>query len=251
MAAALSFTHHVLLPVQAGFGFQNRCSSKHEHVLWYITDGALRVRLAEHQWHDLGPHSCVWFAPELPHSVETTAQQVFTAYSFRFQGKMPIRDHKLQVQAGATLPFIDALYRECLLDGLSDQQRLHALLYIIATSFDAPVSEQASSLSMQQRQQLAKYVQTHVQYKVQPADLAQHLGYSADYFSRLFKRSYGRSPKRWLMEQRVSMAQYHLRNSNLPMLEVAACCGYDDQNIFSRQFKQVMGCSPTAFRQQI
>ena len=47
------------------------------------------------------------------------------------------------------------------------------------------------------------------------------------------------------------MAQFHLRNSHMPMYAVAERCGYDDQNIFSRQFKQVMGCSPSVYRQHI
>ena len=251
MSSTPSFTHHVLLPVQPGFGFIDRQTDKQEHILWFITDGALRLRFGQEEWQDIGTHACVWFAPGLTHSVETTAKEGFTAYSFRFYGQFPITEHKLKTQAGAQLAFIDALYRECLLESVADPARLQALLYIIATSFDGPVAEQQSLMSTKQRQQLTQYVQQHVQHKVTPADLAAHLGYSADYFSRLFKRSYGRSPKRWLMEQRIAMAQFHLRNSHMPMYAVAERCGYDDQNIFSRQFKQVMGCSPSAYRQHI
>lgn len=250
MTTAITFTHHVLLPVQPGFGFVDRQLSKDEHVLWYVTDGAARLRFESGAWQDISVHSCVWFAPQLRHSVETNGRQPFTAYSFRFQARLPLNEHKVQCNAASQLPFIDALYNECLLESEANTERLASLLCLISTNFDSSAATPLLSLSHQQRQQLAQYVQRHIQHKVMPADLAAHLGYSADYFSRLFKRSYGRSPKRWLMEQRIALAQFHLRDAQMPMRMVAELCGYDDQNIFSRQFKQLMGCSPSAYRRQ-
>ena len=39
-----------------------------------------------------------------------------------------------------------------------------------------------------------------------------------------------------------------LRESDLSVKEIAAACGMDDQNYFSRVFKKRCGCSPSAYR---
>ena len=80
------------------------------------------------------------------------------------------------------------------------------------------------------------------------AELARHLRLSPDYFTRLFTRTYGQPPRRWLLEQRVRLAALRLAESRLNVSEVAAEFGYENVFLFSRQFRQVMGQSPSQYR---
>lgn len=81
-----------------------------------------------------------------------------------------------------------------------------------------------------------------------PADLARHLRLSPDYFTRLFTRGFGQPPRRWLLEQRIRLAALRLAESPLNVSEVAAEFGYDNVFLFSRQFRQVLGRSPSEHR---
>lgn len=71
---------------------------------------------------------------------------------------------------------------------------------------------------------------------------------SASHFLRAFKASTGRTPHQWLLMQRVEMARYYLRCTDLPLAEVAVACDFYDQSHFSRVFSQVVGSPPGAWR---
>jgi AraC-like DNA-binding protein len=218
--------------------------------LWYLTDGTIEVDCNAHV--TLGRGSLVWFPPGCVHSVQVSdRRRSFTCYSFRFAWHSPVPSQPLLIEhAQELLPFIDALYRETCQHLFIDQQRCLSLLYVIATH-RLQDSNADRSLNSIQRQALHQYVQRHIHLQLRPADLAQLLELTPDYFSRLFKRSFGKSPSRWLMEQRIAIAAYQLEHTSLPVAGIAENCSYTDQNIFSRQFKQVLGHSPTQHRRMV
>jgi AraC-like DNA-binding protein len=80
------------------------------------------------------------------------------------------------------------------------------------------------------------------------ADIAQQCGLSPAYFTTAFKRSTGKSPVAWLMEQRLQRAKELLRNSGQPLMEIALNCGFFDQSHFTRHFSKTVGTSPGSWR---
>lgn len=75
--------------------------------------------------------------------------------------------------------------------------------------------------------------------------LARKAGISKKYFTKLFKLQYGVTPKRFQLEQRMNYAKYILQDSDCSIKEIAAQVGYSDQYIFSKQFKKIIGSSPS------
>lgn len=71
---------------------------------------------------------------------------------------------------------------------------------------------------------------------------------SRSHFARAFKVSTGVSPFRWLSLQRIERAKVILLNSNLPIEQVAAACGFADASHFARAFQQAVGLAPGAWR---
>jgi len=84
---------------------------------------------------------------------------------------------------------------------------------------------------------------------LKPRDLARAAGLSLDYFSRVFHRSHGVSPRRWLVQQRLSYAVVLLQETPLRVGEIAQRLGYANAHLFSRQFSASFGRSPRSFRQ--
>jgi AraC-like DNA-binding protein len=64
----------------------------------------------------------------------------------------------------------------------------------------------------------------------------------------VFRRSFGVSPRRWLMQERIRLAARRLCDSTMSVSAIAQDFGYADVYPFSRQFKDVMGQSPLAYR---
>ncbi|MCW8274660.1 AraC family transcriptional regulator [Pseudomonas sp. PCH199] len=78
-------------------------------------------------------------------------------------------------------------------------------------------------------------------------ELATAVNLSPFHFARVFRRATGMPPHTWLMQQRIARARALLKGGCLP-LEVATQLGFADQSHLSRQFKQVYGVGPGAYR---
>ncbi|GGX21061.1 hypothetical protein GCM10007242_30290 [Pigmentiphaga litoralis] len=50
------------------------------------------------------------------------------------------------------------------------------------------------------------------------------------------------------MRARVDRAKEHLRQSDLPLSQIAAVCGFADQSHFTRVFTRLVGTGPATWR---
>ncbi|TPW64836.1 helix-turn-helix transcriptional regulator, partial [Schumannella sp. 10F1B-5-1] len=78
------------------------------------------------------------------------------------------------------------------------------------------------------------------------AEAARLLGTHPSHLVRVFSRSYGIPPHRYLTALRVDRARQLLR-AGLPAAEVAARAGFHDQAHMSRHFRRVLGAAPGTF----
>lgn len=82
------------------------------------------------------------------------------------------------------------------------------------------------------------------------SETAQMLGMSPCHFAHVFKRTTGFAPHQYLMARRVALAKSLLRETDLPITEIAHRVGYSNQSHFSTLFHRVSGTTPKTFRQQ-
>ena len=74
---------------------------------------------------------------------------------------------------------------------------------------------------------------------------------SENYLSRLVKQSTGRSVGSWINIVRIQRAKRLLSSTPLPVIDIAANIGIEDQSYFSRLFKKETGLTPSAFRKKM
>lgn len=67
--------------------------------------------------------------------------------------------------------------------------------------------------------------------------------------SDLFRRTFGASPSRYVMNLRIRRAQNLLLTTDRRISDIAAECGFDDPLYFSRAFRKRCSFSPRQFRQ--
>lgn len=80
--------------------------------------------------------------------------------------------------------------------------------------------------------------------------LASNLGYHRVYFSNMFKRYMGKSPKQYLYEVRMEQAQLLLSSTELTIEQIANSVGYSDPLYFSKHYQRWSGAAPTAYRKK-
>lgn len=78
--------------------------------------------------------------------------------------------------------------------------------------------------------------------------LAQVSAVSAAHFARSFKEAFGVPPHRYLLTRRIERATALLRDTDLPITEVAFRTGWNSLGTFGRVFRDVTGENPGSRR---
>jgi AraC-like DNA-binding protein len=78
--------------------------------------------------------------------------------------------------------------------------------------------------------------------------LASVRGVSQAHFARSFKQAFGVPPHRYLLTRRIERALALLRNTELPITEIAFETGWESLGTFGRTFRDITGDSPSAVR---
>lgn len=67
--------------------------------------------------------------------------------------------------------------------------------------------------------------------------------------TRQFRQATGTTPHKWLLTQRIALAQRLLETTTLPIDQVAASSGFGTSAAMRMQFQQTLDTSPAAYRQ--
>jgi AraC-like DNA-binding protein len=78
--------------------------------------------------------------------------------------------------------------------------------------------------------------------------LARSAHVSEAHFSRSFKSAFGETPHQYLLTRRIERAKALLRDSDLSITEVCLAVGLSSHGTFSRQFRRLVGVSPSEYR---
>lgn len=79
-------------------------------------------------------------------------------------------------------------------------------------------------------------------------DVARSVDLSLDRFERLCKRVFHLTPQQLLARARLDEATRLLRETNDDIASIAYACGYSDHSAFTRQFRAVVGLTPSGYR---
>jgi AraC-like DNA-binding protein len=96
---------------------------------------------------------------------------------------------------------------------------------------------------------VVRHLRANLSRPVPVREAAEIAGLSESHFSRVFHEEIGETFVSYARRIRCEAAAEMLRQTDLPVQEVAARCGYEDHSYFSRVFRKTMGRSPTQVRE--
>jgi len=96
--------------------------------------------------------------------------------------------------------------------------------------------------------EITKYMEENFAENITPAQLAEIFGYTAEHLCRKFKKAVGLPPMSYLKIYRLERAYALLKESDSPVSDIAAKCGFYDANYFTRSFKTHFGHPPTYYK---
>src|SRR5256712_3797297 len=95
---------------------------------------------------------------------------------------------------------------------------------------------------------VAQYVQDNLHRELRLAELSGLVHMSPYHFARLFRRSAGVSPHRFLVQRRIAQARALLVAQTLPIAEIARSVGFRTPSHFTTSFRRVTGITPSVYR---
>lgn len=111
------------------------------------------------------------------------------------------------------------------------------------------IKETSQGLTRQQVKQVTDFILAHLSQDLSLEALAQQAGFSSYHFARLFRQTMGESPHQFVLRQRVERAQHLLKETNVPLSQIAGESGFANQSHLTRIFKRHLGLTPRAYRQ--
>mgnify|MGYP001794852347 CR=1 FL=1 len=135
---------------------------------------------------------------------------------------------------------------EFYLDSLTNVLAVNLLRNHTASKPKLPIYQ--GGLPPRQLGQVLDYIDAYLDRNIKLADLAQLLDMSPFHFSRLFKQSIGMTPHQYLSQQRVGRAKQLLKQTDRLIIDIALECGFSSHSHLSKQFRQVTGITPKAYR---
>ena len=81
------------------------------------------------------------------------------------------------------------------------------------------------------------------------ASLAEVACVSEAHFIRRFRATFGETPHRYLQRRRVERAMFLLRETDRSVTDISLDVGFSSLGTFSRTFHEIVGQSPTAYRE--
>ena len=105
-------------------------------------------------------------------------------------------------------------------------------------------------LSPSQFRRALTFMHERISRTVMLSELAREAGLSVSYFSERFKSSTGVSPHQYLLRLRICKAKKLLEETESPVIDIAAECGFQTQQHFARIFRRLTRRSPTEYRRQ-
>lgn len=85
---------------------------------------------------------------------------------------------------------------------------------------------------------------------INASDMADAAGLSRSHFSREFKRTFGESPKQYLLNRRLERAAHLLRHTDWRVNEICLNVGLKSVGSFTTSFSKAFGVSPTEYRRK-
>lgn len=184
-----------------------------------MSEALLRPEISIEQCRETVSEVTIWLSKETD-ALETSAK-------IRIKRAMP--DAKTLENAGSKKEILQLFgdWVECWVENLSNQARMERHYAI---------------------RKIAAFVRDRLNGKISLKDAADHTFMNKSYLSTLFKNETGVTFSEYVLGQRMSKAAALLKDTDLPITDVAAAVGYPNFGYFGQVFRKVFGCSPSRFR---
>jgi AraC family transcriptional regulator len=137
------------------------------------------------------------------------------------------------------------LYADSLITALAAR-----LLYAVRSE-KASATSRISALPPRPLRRVLEHMRANLSANLDLATLAAETGYSRAHFLRTFRAATGQTPHRYLIELRLEKARALLASRPMPLIDIAAECGFSSHAHLTSAFRSRFGVSPSEYRREL
>ena len=97
---------------------------------------------------------------------------------------------------------------------------------------------------------IVDYIRSRLGHEITLTELADVAGLSPHYFLQIFRNTFGMTPHRYLLSERIKEAKDLLRRDHGSISEIGLDLGFSDQSHFTRTFRRLTGTTPRRFKKE-
>lgn len=204
--------------------------------------------------HAVGPGSAFLFQPGDAIAADQSGAQVVTNFFVHFRPQwlgrpVPLPERVLPVQDIWTLEALARVAADCARspDALGLEQARHLVMALLAQVWRERHRQPWRDADQAIHHQVRTF-ESAPPAKFNVTEAAAQAGLSRAHYNRRFRQITGTAPNDFVIRKRIERAGMLLRETTLPIKAIAVSLGYEDTGFFSRQFRRVAGCAPSALR---
>lgn len=158
------------------------------------------------------------------------------------------RDGYIEAMAARLLKCLepDSVRNGMYVESLTHQLALHLLSHYASPGIAA--DKFPTKLSQSKLRRAIQYIEENLHRELALADIAAALAISPGHFSHAFRHTVGLPPHQYVVQRRIERAKSLLRESDVPIGEVANRIGCSSAGNFSVLFQRATGMTPRDYR---
>lgn len=201
----------------------------------YLLERGKLVLIFPNQVHEFKCHgSC-------SHYLCIFSPKLVSAYSKRYSSKLPENN----------LFTADKQYIDAFLDLNPDDPifKVKGVLYSLCAVFDKSATYNEHSFEKDELLPIIfKFVEDSFASDCSLSALSRATSYNYEYLSKYFKERTGTTFTDYVNRFRINEACYIFQNSDYSILQTALDCGFDSLRSFNRNFKKILGITPSEYK---
>ncbi len=107
------------------------------------------------------------------------------------------------------------------------------------------------TLNPQAQARILEYIEDNLWHAIRLSELSELVQLTPFVFLRAFKHANGMPPHRFITMKRVARAKSLIKNTTLPLVEVAFQCGFSSQSHMTNVMRRITGLSPMEIRRSV